>query len=113
MVSELTGGELRVIKSKVLAKALKRKDAVVTRVMRSAAEALGAACVDLRHVFDPERIILGGGVIEACGDFILPIVQTCIDRDPFFKKVGACKAVPSQLGDDAVILGGVALAKRL
>ncbi|MCX5789587.1 MAG: ROK family protein [Elusimicrobia bacterium] len=113
VVSELTNGKLGVIKSKVLAKALKRKDAVVTRVMRSAAEALGAACVDLRHVFDPERIILGGGVIEACGDFILPIVQKRIDRDPFFKKVGACEAVPSQLGDDAVILGGVALTKRL
>ena len=113
VVSELTGGALGVIKSKVLAKALKRKDAVVTRVMHAAAEALGAACVDLRHVFDPERIILGGGVIEACGDFLLPIIQKCIDRDPFFKKVGGCKAVPSQLGDDAVLLGAVALAKRL
>lgn len=99
------------IKSKVLAKALKSKDPVVTRVMRRAGEHLGAACVSLRHAFDPELFLFGGGLIEACGGFILPIVRKSLDRDPFFKKVGRCRVAASRLGDDAVLLGAVALAR--
>lgn len=110
VITELAG-DLSVIKSKALAKALKKKDPVVTRVVGAAARHLGQACVSLRHVFDPELFVLGGGVIEACGEHILPVVQKALDRDPFFKKVGRCKAVPSTLGDDAVILGAVALVR--
>ncbi len=100
------------IKSKVLAKGLKRKDRIITRALRRASEHLGSACVSLRHAFDPELFLFGGGLIEACGGFILPIVQRALDRDPFFKRVGRCRAVASQLGDDAVLLGAVALARR-
>lgn len=110
VITELAG-DLAVIKSKALAKALKKKDPVVTRVVGKAAERLGQACVSLRHVFDPELFVLGGGVIEACGDHILPVVQKALDKDPFFKRVGRCKAVPSMLADDAVLLGAVALAR--
>ncbi|MBI4347424.1 MAG: ROK family protein [Elusimicrobia bacterium] len=111
VVTELTGGELDVIKSKVLKKALKKGDAVVTAAMRRAGEALGAACLSLRHALDPNLFVFGGGLVEACGDFLLPIVQKAIDRDPFFRKVGACRVVEAKLGDDAVILGAVALAR--
>ena len=69
--------------------------------------------MSLRHVFDPELFILGGGLIEACGGRILPIVQRALDADPFFRKLPRCKAVASELGDDAVILGAVALAKTI
>jgi glucokinase len=100
------------IKSKVLAKGLKRKDKIITGVMRRASEHLGSACVSLRHTFDPELFLFGGGLIEACGAFILPIVQKALDADPFFKKVGRCRVVASKLGDDATILGAVALVRR-
>lgn len=110
-VRKLNGGRLKVIRSKVLRKALKRGDPVVVRVMREACEALGAACVSLRHVFDPEVFVLGGGLVEACGGFMLPIVRRAIRRDPFFSRVGPCGVVPSELGDDAVVLGAAALAR--
>lgn len=112
LVTELAGNGLAVIKSKVLAKSLKRRDAVVVGAMTRAAEALGSACVSLRRVFDPERFVFGGGLIEACGDFVLPIVQKALDKDPFFSRVSRCRAVRAELEDDSVILGGVALARR-
>lgn len=107
----LNGGKLDVIKSKVLSRALRRRDPLVTTVMRAAAERLGEGCVALRHCFDPEMFVLGGGLIEACGDFLLPIVRRRLAQDPLFKKVGACKVVRSRLGDDAVVLGAVALVR--
>lgn len=101
---------LRRIKSKLIKRALAKKDPVVTRVMRKASEALGLGCVSLRHIFNPEMIVLGGGLIEACGDFMLPIIEKKVQSDPFFAKVPGCEIVRSRLLDDAVILGAAALA---
>ncbi|OGS41435.1 MAG: hypothetical protein A2506_09620 [Elusimicrobia bacterium RIFOXYD12_FULL_66_9] len=108
----LNGGHLDVIKSKVLARALKRRDPLVTSVVRDASERLGQACVSLRHAFDPEVIVFGGGLIEACGEYILPVVAKRLAHDPLFKKVGPCRVLRSRLGDDAVVLGAVALVRR-
>ena len=113
IVTELTDGDLSRIKSKILKKALEEKDPLVTQVMEKAARALGAGCVSLIHLLNPELIVLGGGVIEACGDFILPIVRKAVSSDPFFSKFDDCKIVESKLADDAVILGAVALAKEI
>jgi len=109
-IAELNGGKLDVIKSRVLAEALRLGDPLVTDVMRAAAERLGDGCTAIRHCFDPKLIVLGGGLIEACGGFILPIVRERLAADPLFKRVGECRVKVSELGDDAVILGAVALA---
>ena len=112
LISELTNGKLATIKSKTLKKALNKHDAVTTKIMRKVAKTIGSACISLKHILNPELIILGGGVIEACGDFILPIVQKEIKRDPFFAKIDPCRIANARLTDDAVILGAVALVKH-
>jgi len=73
---------------------------------------LGRASVSLNHTFNPQAIIFGGGVIKACGHFILPIVIKEMNADPFFKKFNTCRILPSKLGDDAVILGAARLAQQ-
>ena len=100
------------IKSKYLKSALAKKDAVTVEIMAKAAKFLGAACINMRHICNPQLIILGGGVMEACGSFMLPIINKTFHSDPFFAKVDKCKIVTSKLGDDAVILGAVALVKK-
>lgn len=112
IVKKMLDGDLRTIKSKILKEALKRGDPLVTDIMKRVAESFGLACVTLRHIFDPQVIIFGGGLTEACGKFILPAVRKTVDSDPLFSKMPACKITESRLGDDAVILGAVALAKQ-
>ena len=79
---ELAGGDLSVIRSGMIRKALEREDPLVTSVMRHAAEVLGYACINVRHLLDPEAIVLGGGVIEACSGFVMPIVENIVGLDP-------------------------------
>ncbi len=112
LITKLTDGKLTSIKSKFLKAALKAQDPLTTQVMTKAAHFLGLACINLRHIFNPELIILGGGVIEACGGFLLPIINKTFHADPFFAKIDRCQISASKLGDDAVILGAVALAKE-
>ena len=57
-------------------------DTLVKEIMTEAAQTLGDACLQIRHLLDPEMIVLGGGLIEACKFFILPIVQDAVAADP-------------------------------
>ncbi len=110
-ITKLAGADLAVIKSSVLKRALQQEDELVTDVMRRAAETLGYACLNVRHLLDPDVIVLGGGVLEACGNFILPIVEQVVGLHSL---PGSCEhhvVTTSTLGDDAVALGAVALVK--
>jgi glucokinase len=112
-VVQLNGGKLGVIKSRVLKESLNLKDPLITQMMKRLAMILGKACISLKHIFNPELIILGGGLIEACGEFLLPKIRQEVAADPFFTtSIDSCRIVPSQLGDDAVILGAVALVRQ-
>lgn len=111
ILTELLEGDLSVIRSSMLRRAIEADDEVVVEIMRRASDVLGHACLTVRHLLDPEVIVLGGGVIEACSDFMLPIIDRIVAAD---KLAGAREGRPlllSALGDDAVVLGAVALAR--
>ena len=112
VLTELLDGDLSVIRSGALKEALDRKDKLVTTVLRRASEILGYACVTVRHLLDPEVIILGGGVMEACGDFMLAVVEEIVKSDRLAGARVGGKVLRSALGDDAVALGAVALARE-
>ena len=113
VLTELAGGDLSVIRSGMIRKALEVEDELVTEVLHRAAEVLGHACVNIRHLIDPEAIVLGGGVIEACSDFIMPIVENVVGLDPLPGARDGGRVLLSALGDDAVVLGAVAAARKL
>lgn len=111
VLSRLMGEDLTVVRSRLLRQALAEKDELVTEIMRRAAEVIGHACLTVRHLIDPELIVLGGGVLEACSDFILPIACSVVDSDRLTGAREGGGLVLSALGDDAVTLGAVALAR--
>lgn len=112
LITELCKDHPAVIKSKALSHAIERKDPVITEIMTRAALVLGQACASITHLLNPQMIVLGGGVIEACGDFLIPRIQKAVNSDPFFKKFKACPIVAAKLKDDATILGAAALIKN-
>ena len=106
---EITGDKkLERIRSKSLKEALRRKDEVVMDVMRRASLLLGLTTASVLHIVDPEVIVFGGGVIEACGDFMLPLIEKTAQKVAMAGNGKPLKIVRSSLGDDALILGGVA-----
>lgn len=113
IITKLQGGKLASIKSRVIAEALRRKDPLTMRIINEVCRVLGQACVSLRHILNPDMIILGGGVIEACGDYMLPRIRKISAADPLFKGIDDCRIERSFLGDDAVILGAVVLLKQV
>ena len=113
LVTQLTDGDLSVIRSGILRRALAAEDEVVTEIMHRAAEVIGHACLTVRHLIDPEVIVLGGGVMEACHAFMMPTIEEIVAADQLPGAREGGRVLLSALGDDAVVLGAVALARRL
>jgi glucokinase len=99
----------RVIKSSTLKRALAEGDPLTVRILSRAAEVLGYGAMTIRHLIDPEMILFGGGVIEACGDFMLPIIRDVVAGDKLDVARDNLRIERSEKGDDAVFLGAVAL----
>lgn len=112
VLPEILEGDLSRIRSGAIRKALDAEDPLVTQVMQRASEVLGYGCLTVRHLLDPEVIVLGGGVVEACSEFILPIVEDIVGSDKLPGARDSGRVLLSALGDDAVVMGAVALAAR-
>jgi glucokinase len=110
VVTDLLKGKSALLRSGILKQALSQGDEVVTEVLTRASEIIGRACRSVCHLIEPEAFVLGGGVIEACWDFMLPIVEGVVESDPFSGDRPGGRVLLSALGDDAVALGAVALA---
>ena len=57
-------------------------------------------------------MVLGGGVSEALGKPYLYRVRESFERVVFPQTLQRCEIVPSQLGDDAGMLGAALLARE-
>jgi glucokinase len=98
-----------VIKSGAIFKALKANDKLVCAVMRYASLVIGYGCLTVRHLLDPEVIVLGGGVIEACHKFMLPIIEEVVANDKLTSAKSNRRIAIAELGDNAVAVGAAAL----
>jgi glucokinase len=110
---EIVGDKkLERIRSGALKEALRRGDPLVEDVMRRASYLLGLATASVLHVVDPEVIVIGGGVVEACGKWMLPLIEKTARKVAMPGTGRELKIVQSTLGDDAILLGGVALLRE-
>lgn len=87
-------------------------DPASQQILREAGEALGVGMVNLAHLLNPQRIIIGGGVSNAGPRLWDPMLEIVNSRT-----MTAChrdlEIVPAGLADDAGLLGAVALVTLL
>ena len=112
ILTESLGPDLKDLRSGDLRKAIKKGDKLVENIVEEAAEYTGIAVANLINLFNPEVVVLGGGVIDALGDEMMAIIlETAQD----YGMSGAMKGVDivaSKRGDDAGIVGAAVLARR-
>ena len=112
ILTEMLGPELEDLRSGDLRKAIKRGDKFVEHVIEEAAEYTGIAVANFINVFNPEVIVIGGGLMEQLEDEMLAIiVETAMD----YAMPGTAKGIEiiaTQLGDDAGITGAAVLARN-
>ena len=100
------------IKSKSLLKAVNQKDKVVINRISEACGIIGRVLGSITTLLNIDTIVLGGGVIEALDEFMLPKIEAAF-KETVLKEPGEkVKIVETKLGDDAALFGGIALAEE-
>ena len=84
-------------------------DEVCKDIIDNALNYLGIAVANAVSIFDPEIIIIGGGVSKA-GDIVFDTVRNVVNKRCFKSMAESVKIVPAGLGTDAGVIGAVALA---
>ncbi|MGD0226630.1 MAG: ROK family protein [Terriglobia bacterium] len=86
-------------------------DQVAQEICDRSMRVWGTALVGLIHAYDPEVIVVGGGIMKS-GDRIIPFLQSYVERYAWtpWGKVKVCSA---ELGNDAALLGAVPLLQGL
>ena len=107
-----TGTDLADIRSGALASAIENGDKVVKRLVEEAAETIGYAVANVVHLLAPEKIVLGGGLIEAMEDLIVGTVRKTARANVMDVYKNRFEVVAAKLGDDAGVKGAAAWARR-
>lgn len=101
----------KAITSSMIRKAIEREDELVLQCVTEASEYLSAGLASVINLIDPERIILGGGLIEAVDYFYQSTIK---------KARAKCLPVPAEkiefkkteLGDFSGVVGAAFLDKK-
>lgn len=96
------------IRSGVLAKAVDERDELVLETLQAAGRYLGLGLASAINLYNPRRIVLGGGVIEAV-PLLVAIAAPIARREALPVPGAAVEIVASKLGDDAGIVGAAIL----
>jgi glucokinase len=71
--------------------------------------ALGAAIGGFINIFNPELVVVGGG-LAAVGDLLLEPARRTIPRHSFHALRSHARVIHAELGDDAGLYGAAGLA---
>ncbi|MGL5477693.1 MAG: ROK family protein [Clostridium sp.] len=87
----------------------KKGDKVAMDIIDEALTYLGIGIANAVSIFDPEMIVIGGGVTQA-GDIVFDKVREVVNKRCFTAMAESTKILPAGLGTDAGVVGAVALA---
>ena len=108
-LSHLCEGDISVLTAEMVTEAARNGDSLANEVIQSAGKYLGMAIASLMHLFDPEVVIIGGGVSNA-GELILEPIRKSMDDCSMADFKGRTRVVQSALGDNSGIMGAVAFS---
>ena len=107
---KIAGTDVRDITSGNIAKAIKRGDKAVERLVRSRAQLLGAVLSNLVDFINPDMVVLGGGLVSAIPKLIRREIEKTIQAHATTRAAQAVKVVSSKLADHAGTTGAARLA---
>jgi len=104
------GGRRTRLTPRMIFDAARRRDPAAKAVVKEAGRYLGVGIATLVNLFNPEAVVVGGGV-AASFELLRPYVERTVRRRAFAESARVVKIVPSDLGNDATAVGAAMLAK--
>ena len=88
-------------------------DQAVHAAINKSATYVGYAVANFLNIFNPQMVIIGGGVVEAIGEPYIKLVRETAETNVFEIARRNVQIVAAKLGDDSAALGAAVLAWNL
>lgn len=110
-ISSISGNDLDALTVDMIIEAAKSGDTLSIELLEDAAVNLGIRVAYLVNLFNPEIVIIGGGIEKAGSLFLEPLRRT-VRKWAFEEHANIVKIIPAQLGKDSVALGAASIVIR-
>jgi glucokinase len=107
----MVDGQLESITAQTVYDAAKAGDRIANEIVRDTARYLGAGVANLLNIFNPDIVVIAGGV-TAAGDALFDPLRAEVRRRAFTPAVRAVRIVPGELPGTAGVVGAVASFKQ-
>jgi glucokinase len=86
-------------------------DQVCLETMAETGHWVGIGVANMINILNPEMVIIGGGISQA-GPILWEPLMRGVRSYAIHESLQVCRVVPAELGDDAGIMGGVAMIMK-
>jgi len=97
--------------AKLVADAAHQGDALAREIYREVGTYLGVAIASFCNIFNPEKVVLSGGMSQA-GDILFGPIREEVNRRAVAPAARRVQILPASLGDDAGIIGAAGCAMQ-
>ena len=108
-LADIVSGNIENITTEMVATAAKNGDSLAIEVISRMANYLGIGLVNLVNIFNPEMIVIGGGMANM-GDILFEPVRRIVKERAFQLAVGLVQIVQAELGNNAGMIGAAEYA---
>ena len=109
IMSKSIDGNLDKVDGKTAFEAAKQGDKAALKVVKKYTEYVGCGIANIINIFQPEKVVIGGGICNQ-GDYLLnPIKEYCTVEVYSGANIGGIDIGIAQLGNDAGIIGAALL----
>jgi len=108
LIYKLANYDLSQISAEIVATAANQGDKLGRSIMEETGEYLGTGVANIINLFNPELVIVGGGVARA-GDLIFEPLKKAVQKRAFSVSAKVAKIIPVSLGKDCTVIGAAAL----
>lgn len=106
---QLAGNDINQVTAKMVIEAYHKGDPLALMIMDRFKQAIVAGCVSIVNAFNPERLILGGGIMQGLPEFI-PLIDSSIKHSALKAATAHLQVLQPKLDhDEAGVLGASAV----
>lgn len=108
-IRDMVNGDLDQVTAKIVGQAAAAGDPLAVELIRHAGFMVGLGIASLMHLFNPQIVVVGGGVSKT-GDLLFEPMREAVHHytlDPAYCE--QVPIVPAGLGDDVALIGAAAL----
>lgn len=104
IVYEMSDGTLENVTPEMIYEAANLNDNLSLNALKTVGRYLGIGIANTINTFNPELIVIGGGIVQARG-FIEDVIKETVEKRTFENSYSQCSIAFAELGDDATLIG--------